>query len=113
MSDSMRKHICFSAGFHIGPRFYTWPQSHTHETRKVSTMLRTAPLKAIILGAAISGLTVVGAGVAAADTEMALSQNGGSTISATATATGTGTGTDYGRGTTRSDNSPGTAGGLS
>ncbi|MGK2320460.1 hypothetical protein [Gordonia rhizosphera] len=71
-------------------------------------MLRTAPLKAIILGAAISGLTVVGAGAATADTDMSRSGDG-TTISATATTTGT----DYGRGTTRSDNSPGTAGGLS
>ncbi|MXP21319.1 hypothetical protein GIY30_08125 [Gordonia sp. HNM0687] len=74
-------------------------------------MKRRAPLKAIILGAAISGLMLMGAGAAAADPGTTAGQDGASTITATATATGTGT--DYGRGTTRSDNSPGTAGGLS
>jgi hypothetical protein len=77
--------------------------THAEATRQERLVKRAATLKAIILGAAMSGLVVVSAGAATADTGTTFSRDGGSTATAT----------DYGRGTTRSDNSPGTAGGLS
>jgi len=68
---------------------------------------RAATLKAVILGVAMSGLAVVSAEAATADTGTTLSRDGGRTGTSTAT-TGSAPG-----GKTRSDNSPGTAGGLS
>ncbi len=69
-------------------------------------MKRVATWKAIVLGAAMTGLAMGGTGAAPADTRTASNQHAG--VSATVLAS-----TDYGRGTTRSDNSPGSAGGLS
>ncbi len=72
-------------------------------------MKKVGTLKANILGAAMIGLAAFSAGPAMADTAMTPSRDSGSV----ATASTTSTGTEYGRGTTRSDNSPGSAGGLS
>lgn len=73
-------------------------------------MKRASGLKGFIVGAAMMGLTLVGAGTATADTATMFGRDGGSVVAATAYTTDS---TDYGRGTTRSDNSPSNAGGLS
>ena len=72
-------------------------------------MKRTDKLKATVLGVVMLGLTVVSAGAASADT----ATMPGDTVGTASTGSTLIVATDYGRGTTRSDNSPGNAGGLS
>ncbi len=76
-------------------------------------MKRVGTLKANILGAAMIGIAAFTAGPALADTGTTLRWDSGTTAVASANYSAESSSTDYGRGTTRSDNSPGNAGGLS
>ncbi|MDY6997272.1 MAG: hypothetical protein SW019_11785 [Actinomycetota bacterium] len=76
-------------------------------------MTRARLWKTIVVGAAMTGLAVVSAGPATAGTGATAGSGAASTAVVASETTAASTGTDYGRGTTRSDNSPGSAGGLS
>ncbi|MBX7435563.1 hypothetical protein JDV09_26245 [Mycobacterium sp. Y57] len=71
---------------------------------------RATSLKAGAVGVAMAGLVAMGAGAAAAYTASAPDRDGAGAVTYS---TDVSASTDYGRGTTRSDNSPGSAGGLS